>query len=283
LSRNMLLRSTKRKLACLSIGKPSKLGRTIAPLHSASSSAAASVNPLQAMHDSLKCIPDLMSSVSRPEKCPHITKCVERMNEVTLHDVAIDVGDFEGGKFSFCMDIVDSADHDIAIFIVPKGNTLPLHDHPEMTVLSKLLAGSLEVTSFNKAYNGASDNVDEDEDEGRGQGDQLYSINTAVKTSEDPAWMLTPSHGNLHQFRALSTCVILDVLTPPYDEEAGRTCTYYCVKPENEDGEMEGGEKEDGGDDVRWRIQPLPSSYVPDEQELVYNANQHYRGTRVQL
>ena len=277
LSRNMLSRSTKRKLASLSIEKPSKLGRAMAPLHSASSSAAASVNPLQAMHDALKCIPDLMSSVSKPESCPHITKCVERMNEVALHDVAIDVREFKGGKSSFCMDIVDSADHDIAIFIVPKGNKLPLHDHPGMTVLSKLLAGSLEVTSFNKAYNGASDNVDEDE----GQGEHLYSMNTAVKTSDDPPWMLTPSHGNLHQFRALSTCVILDVLTPPYDEEAGRTCTYYSVKPENEEGD-EDGEK-DGSGDVLWRIQPLPPSYVPDKQELVYNANQHYRGTRVQL
>ena len=39
---------------------------------------------------------------------------------------------------------------------------------------------------------------------------------------------LEPLRGNLHEFVAVEHTAIFDVLTPPYDDVAGRSCHYYA-------------------------------------------------------
>lgn len=53
--------------------------------------------------------------------------------------------------------------------------------------------------------------------------------------------ILTPQHGtsvlypnsggNLHCFTAVTPCAVLDILSPPYREDAGRKCSYYIDYP----------------------------------------------------
>ena len=51
--------------------------------------------------------------------------------------------------FAFCSDISCDRDFHASLFCVPKGCSLPLHNHPNMLVFGKVLRGKLRVSSFN--------------------------------------------------------------------------------------------------------------------------------------
>ena len=119
----------------------------------------------------------------------------------------------------------------IGIFVIPAGGSIPLHDHPGMTVLSKLLFGSLRVTTYDMP----------DGDQGGSpprlpslpwMGQQARPLRvgpavSAVVSAPCATLRLEPHKGNIHQFNALQDTAIFDVLTPPYDDFAGRSCHYY--------------------------------------------------------
>jgi len=98
------------------------------------------------------------------------------------------------------IEIADWPQYTVGIFLVPKGRKLPLHDHPGMTVLSKVLFGKMAITSFDKV------------DYGRDvqESDYHTPIETIVRsvlkdfTSDDGCNILhSTSGGNLHEFLAI--------------------------------------------------------------------------------
>ncbi|XP_041000384.1 plant cysteine oxidase 1-like [Juglans microcarpa x Juglans regia] len=107
----------------------------------------------------------------------------------------------------------------MGMFCFPAGGVLPLHDHPGMTVLTKLLYGFVYVKAYDwvKVMN---------------SGCQTFGLTSkavdGIFKAPCEAFVLFPrSGGNIHSFTALTPCAILDVLSPPYSEELGRPSTYF--------------------------------------------------------
>ncbi|CAL9091830.1 unnamed protein product [Musa textilis] len=111
---------------------------------------------------------------------------------------------------------------------------IPLHNHPGMTVFSKLLFGSMHIRSYDWV------NVPQNSDEivnslhYQHPGLQLAKVKTdAIFTVPCKASVLYPEDGgNMHCFTARTSCAVLDVLGPPYsDPDQGRDCTYFNDLP----------------------------------------------------
>jgi len=110
----------------------------------------------------------------------------------------------------------------MGIFCMPTCAPIPLHDHPGMLVMGKLLYGQLRVRSYSLKPEDAAN-------AGRNAGKLLEATlvkDEVLDSSAEPALVL-PDVGNLHELTPITPCAMLDVLAPPYAVDDGRDCTYY--------------------------------------------------------
>jgi len=175
-------------------------------------------NPLQAIHDTLNSIHDILSVT---ECTPSFQSALYHLKNISLGLLGIDENYVHKLVSGQCVSIVETHKFEIAAFLLPKGFVIHLHDHPNMFVCSKLLMGSANIRSFSKSsdVNSNYNNINE------------FQANLELdvdKTDQDPAWFLTPSKGNFHEITALTNCAMIDILLPPYDD-INRPCTFYSA------------------------------------------------------
>ena len=102
--------------------------------------------------------------------------------------------------------VVETAEYAIAVFLLSPRSRIPIHDHPGMTVLSRVVRGAIRVTSFDLSDDG-----------------KACRSERVLTSADGPVALLPRIDFGIGFFSA----AILDVLTPPYDEENGRDCHYF--------------------------------------------------------
>ncbi|XP_021758455.1 plant cysteine oxidase 2-like isoform X2 [Chenopodium quinoa] len=117
----------------------------------------------------------------------------------------------------------------IGIFCLPPSGVLPLHNHPGMTVFSKLLFGTMHIKSYDWVKGDPyTTTVSDDAPSARLA---KLTVNEDFVAPCNTSILYPVAGGNMHCFTAMTACAVLDVLGPPYSDPDGRHCTYYKEYP----------------------------------------------------
>lgn len=145
--------------------------------------------------------------------------------------------------------------YSIGIFVFGPNARIPLHDHPDMVVMSRVLYGDLHRLSLDLARDADAfwDDCDAMQSESSSSSsswfrgswfNRMNSIRNKLPKGSKAAFknevdhlqapdvtVLYPFEGNLHEFVAgPNGAAVLDVLLPPYDNAQNRDCTFYNIQ-----------------------------------------------------
>jgi len=131
------------------------------------------------------------------------------------------------------MHICETDAFSMGVFLLRSGASIPLHDHPSMNGMLKVLYGKVSIRCFDKLEHGTSELPVFEPPLAAFQKDSLRRsvLRSVGEYSEDSGpCLLAPLRDNLHRIDALDgPAAFLDILAPPYDSEDGRDCHYYKV------------------------------------------------------
>lgn len=154
-------------------------------------------------------------------------------------------------------EVFSGRDLTMCIFVLRAGAEIPLHDHPQMHVFGRLLFGRMRVLSYELEL----DESAEDGSNGAfGSQRQRWALlrSDEVFGPDPTTYQLGPIDRNLHALYAVEDCAFFDIVTPPYNRQAGRDCTYYTIHT-NADDHPEGFSSPCGSSTQRCLLQAIRS------------------------
>lgn len=129
--------------------------------------------------------------------------------------------------------IKETPSFSMEIFILQNGSRIPLHDHPDMYGILKVINGTVKHTSYSRMSCIGNETEIPHDVKNKVRSCQLNSLipvelkMSANVTATDQPCVLMPTEGNYHEVCAVGgTAVIFDILSPPYGE---RDCHFYNV------------------------------------------------------
>eukprot|EP00048_Salpingoeca_helianthica_P024975 m.36812 g.36812 ORF g.36812 m.36812 type:complete len:287 (+) comp9720_c0_seq1:367-1227(+) len=133
---------------------------------------------------------------------------------------------------------------DIGVFLLPKGQKIPLHNHPAMTVFTRVLSGTIDVRSLDwadlvapaapafESSSAAAAAVNPSSFEQVPDHAGLFHARVTHHrrySAESSIIEIHPRRCNLHEIRALENSAFIDIAMPSYSDE--RACTYFAEEP----------------------------------------------------
>ena len=117
----------------------------------------------------------------------------------------------------YAVNLINTPNCTLTVFALPAGAQIPLHDHPDMTVLMRVLSGRAHIEAWDRC------------------GADFASLSMDREIGPDsPILVTAPIERNLHRIQAITEFAFIDLLTPPYDPNQGRVCHYYRTEKTDE-------------------------------------------------
>lgn len=133
------------------------------------------------------------------------------------------------------MHICETDQFSMGVFLLKSGASIPLHDHPGMHGMLRVMYGKVRISCFDRLER---PQVSGPQPSGPQLGGLRRSVlrSTGEYTAESGPCVLFPDRDNLHHIDAVDgPTAFLDILAPPYDPDDGRDCHYYRVLSETEE------------------------------------------------
>lgn len=196
--------------------------------------AASATSRIQALYDMSKNVFAAAMPGFLPPP-PSVAELSRFLNALAPQDFGLDAsmpffrGDPNGRPKVTYLHFADSPEFTFGVFCLPRSAVIPLHNHPGMTVFSKILLGSMHIKSYDWVKPQQAGGGGRQQPTRTPDGARLSKLKTdAVFDASSETVVLYPEEGgNLHRFTATTPCAVLDVMGPPYCRDQGRDCSYY--------------------------------------------------------